>query len=250
MYVGYYSSVGSMLALQRQHEVIAANLARQGVAGHRAAVAGIDAERPAVTAQFSPGAGEPAHVLRVRTGVDFTQGALERDGNPLHLAIEGRALFRVRTPDGAEGFTRNGAFALQPDATLATAEGYTLLDEAGQPVNVPRADSLGVAPDGVLLIDGEQGARVGLAAFDDPGAALREELPGLFRLVAGAAPPAGPAAGDRVTQGALERSNVAPVTQMAAMIAAFRAYEANQRAVTAQDESTGRLLRATSPNLV
>jgi flagellar basal body rod protein FlgG len=249
MNVGFYSSVNALLQVQQRHEVTAANLARQGVAGHRAAIAATATEAADVTARFSGDVRPAAQRFLMRTGVDFSQGALERDGNPLHLAIQGQSLFHVRTPDGANGYTRNGAFERLPDGTLSTAEGYALLDESGQPVNVPSSGTLTVAPDGVLVLDGEPGPRIGLAAWDDPAAALRETFPGFFTPAPGAPPAGAPPAGDRIAQGALERSNAAPVQQMVGLIAAFRAYESNQRAITAQDEATGRLLRATSPNL-
>jgi flagellar basal-body rod protein FlgG len=45
-----------------------------------------------------------------------------------------------------------------------------------------------------------------------------------------------------VSQGTLERSNVNPMLGMAEMLEALRAYEMNQRAITAQDETLGKLI--------
>jgi flagellar basal body rod protein FlgG len=46
----------------------------------------------------------------------------------------------------------------------------------------------------------------------------------------------------------LERSNAQPVEQMISLTTVMRAYEANQRAISLQDEATGRLVRAAGPS--
>ena len=50
------------------------------------------------------------------------------------------------------------------------------------------------------------------------------------------------ASGAEVSQGSLERANVNPILEMAAMLQALRAYEANQRAIVAQDGTLDTLI--------
>src|SRR5215218_3542199 len=41
---------------------------------------------------------------------DMSQGSMQQTGNPLDVAIDGDGFFVVQGPNGAERYTRNGAF--------------------------------------------------------------------------------------------------------------------------------------------
>lgn len=253
MNVGFYHSVSALRSLQQQQEVVAANLARQGVGGHREALSAVVAKAPAAQrAQFQRNGDSqpvpPPLRFDLETANRFTQGSLERTGSPLHIAIQGEAFLQVRLPDGSSAVTRNGAFARRQDGTLATPEGALLLGEGGEPVAIGAVEEFGVGPDGMMTVAGAQIGRVGLVRIADPGKSLEELRPGFFTPKAGVTPEPGPGTSDVVVQGALEQSNAQPVEQMVALTSVLRAYEASQRAIAAQDEATGRLIRAAGPS--
>ena len=48
---------------------------------------------------------------------------MERTGNPLDVAIDGKGFLAVQTPNG-ERYTRNGALQINNAGQLVTSEGY------------------------------------------------------------------------------------------------------------------------------
>ena len=67
----------------------------------------------------------------------YTQGAMLETGNKYDMCIVGDGFYRVQMPDGNIAYTRNGAFQLaisEGGVTLATNEGYAVLDTNGEPV--------------------------------------------------------------------------------------------------------------------
>src|SRR6202789_1878294 len=67
--------------------------------------------------------------LGVKTGAIYRineQGNLQQTSNTLDMAIQGNGYFQVTMPDGETAYTRDGTFALAPDGTIVTADGYTI----------------------------------------------------------------------------------------------------------------------------
>jgi flagellar basal-body rod protein FlgG len=65
--------------------------------------------------------------LGVRTAAIYRiseQGNLQQTENRFDLAIRGNGFFQITMPSGEVAFTRDGTFALSPEGTLVTAEGY------------------------------------------------------------------------------------------------------------------------------
>jgi flagellar basal body rod protein FlgG len=58
----------------------------------------------------------------------FTQGVLQRTGNPLDLAIDGNGFFRIDLGNGLVGYTRDGNFTKDAQNRLVTAMGYPVAD--------------------------------------------------------------------------------------------------------------------------
>ena len=54
------------------------------------------------------------------------QGNLQQTSNTLDVAIQGNGYFQVTLPSGDTAYTRDGTFALSPDGTIVTADGYTI----------------------------------------------------------------------------------------------------------------------------
>ncbi|MBI2265178.1 MAG: flagellar basal-body rod protein FlgF [Armatimonadetes bacterium] len=170
---------------------------------------------------------------------DFQQGTLETTGNPTDLALQGDGFFVLQTPRGLR-YTRDGHFRLGSDRSLVSSEGYPVLGLNG-PI-VLGEGQLAVTTDGQLTQDGQPIATLRIAGFPDKKS-LRKEGHNLF--VAGAPEQA---AAPAVHQGAVEGANVDMIHSMVSLIEAFRAYEINQRVVTAEDEMTGRAVNDVGRN--
>ncbi len=169
----------------------------------------------------------------------FSQGTFQNTGNPLDVAIEGRGFFRVDF-NGEDAYTRAGAFKLDNEGRLVTAQGYALQPEFVVP---PEAANIVITEQGHFAALDKNG--VELAAVDVP---IYDFInpPGLnavgknvyFETEGSGAPVEGTPGEDRfgtISQGYLEGSNVELVDEMVGLIVGQRAYETNSKAMTTSD---------------
>jgi flagellar basal-body rod protein FlgG len=145
----------------------------------------------------------------------------------------------VNTPSG-ERFTRNGAFIVDGDGQLATADGYKIQGEGGGPLDVG-GGAVSIDSTGAVLVDDQPIGRLGIVEFEDPRV-LQHEGANLFMLPEqGAAQPI-PAQETQLAPGMLEGSNVQAPVEMASMLLGLRAYAANQKVINSVDDTLGRLI--------
>jgi flagellar basal-body rod protein FlgG len=178
----------------------------------------------------------------VATARDFSGGNLRSTSGPLDLALEGNGFFQVQLPDGTIGYTRSGAFHLNAQGQLATADGYLLQPQIAIPNN---ATSISISKEGIVSVQlagqsaAQQVGTIELAGFQNP-AGLRALGASLFAptTASGDASTSVPGANGvgTISQGFLEDSNVSVVEEMVNMIMGQRAYEANSKVVKAADE--------------
>ena len=166
----------------------------------------------------------------------FHPGALRKTGRDLDLAIDGEGFFRLRLPDGAVAYTRDGRLDLDAEGRLVTSDGHRLDAPFRIPGTVTR---LSVDPSGVVeALDPATGrpdalGRIGLARFVNPsgleavGGALYRETPASGHPVNGIG---------RIRQGFLEESNVDAVQEMVELLSALRAFEINAKCIETADQ--------------
>lgn len=155
---------------------------------------------------------------------DMSPGELRVTSNPFDLAISGEGLFAVQTP-GGERFTRNGAFRLAADGVLSTSDGHPVQSANGGKITLDPNSPLQVLTDGSLLQNGASAGRLRLIRVDP--ASLARDGAGYFSAAPGAAAPATNAS---VTQGAVERSNVATAGSAVQLVSITREFEMLQKA--------------------
>ena len=159
--------------------------------------------------------------IEVYSKVDLGPGELVSTGNELDVAIDGPGFFAVETDNGLR-YTRNGSFMVSKDGELVMKDGIRVLSNGDAPIQVGRG-RISIQDTGDVLVDGNSVATLKLVDFSDPGLLKKE---GLFRLewtgddfdVVDVLEP-------RVKSGHLEKSNVNSITEMVALMSAFREFE-------------------------
>jgi len=216
---GLYASASGMAVQIERQEVIANNLANASSSGFRRQLASFHSLAPV-------GGTPPSGPVPVEPGVrmgavatDHAPGAMLATGNPLDVALDGPGTFVVSTPAGPH-YTRNGAFRVGPGGRLETLEGDAVLGRNGEII-------LGRGPveiggDGTVTSGGKPVDALQVVDVSSDANGLVEAIP---------------VANPRVRAGYLESSNVNTVHEMVQMIAGYRAYEANQRALQMQDKT-------------
>jgi flagellar basal-body rod protein FlgF len=221
---GYYAAATALVARTQALDMIANNMANSSTAGFRA-------ERnvfSSVLADTGRGSGTELNQainnygVLGGSGLDLAQGALQKTGNDLDLAIEGSGFFAVQTKNGPM-YTRNGSFQVSSAGQLITAAGDPVMGDQGIITMVP--GSVSISPDGTISSNGAVEGKIKLVDFP-PGTAMTSEGGTYYSAPAGSAQAA---TNFSVQQGALESSNVNPVASMVELIAAQRSAEMMQR---------------------
>ncbi len=213
-------SLSRQVALRRQLDVIANNLANLETSGFKSSESLFEEYLmpKAEASDALPGDEDISFVIDTGTVQDFSPGPMRQTGNPLDVAIDGDGWFVVQTPDG-ERYTRNGGFLLDRDGTLVTPEGFRVMGDGGAITFDERDTSISIGTDGTISTDAGEKGRLRIAVFDDNDL-LEPEGSSTFSA------PVQPtvAANPRVHQGMVEGSNVKPVVEITRMIEVTRAY--------------------------
>ncbi len=179
----------------------------------------------------------------VSNEIVYSQGDFQQTGNAYDVVVQGKGFFQIRQPSGDLAYTRAGAFHLDRNGNLVTAEGDALEPQ----ITIPNdAQSVSIAQDGTVSYtrQGQTAAQIAgqiqLAMFANP-AGLNSLGGNLYRPTdASGDPVIGNPGGQEgmgsLLQGYLESSNVSVVQEFINLIVSQRAYEANSKVVKAADE--------------
>ena len=229
------------VALSREMDVIANNLANMNTTGFKADGAVFEEYiSPTASADNFPAADRRISFVQDRaTWMDLSQGPLERTGNALDVAINGKGYLVVQTPRG-ERYTRNGAMQINSNGELVTAEGFQVMGESGPITLQPKDRNIAISQDGTISVQAgnnaqteSQRGQLRLVSFDQPGR-LQKDGAGVFQAPAGVTPQVDKLS--RVMQGTIEKSNVRSVIEMTRMIEVTRSYTHVANILTQQAE--------------
>ena len=168
---------------------------------------------------------------------DFTQGSFRETGNPLDVAIVGSGFFRVETPQGV-AYTRNGHFMVNSKNELVTDSGFRVLAAGDAPI-VLRGRDFSITESGAISADGTQAGQLDVVDFPRPYRFTRLG-DNLFKATPEAERQMTQVDNPELNVGAIETSNVNVAKEMLDLLICFRAFEANQRAIRAIDQTLGR----------
>ncbi|HME03750.1 MAG TPA: flagellar hook-basal body protein [Solirubrobacteraceae bacterium] len=233
MLEGMYAAASGMDAQQQQLDAIGNDLANAQTTGYKAERVGFHdllySQINQAGTLTSAGAGAAAEVI----GRNQAQGTIQETGNPLDLAIEGEGYFTVKRADGSTALTRDGAFELDANGQLMTAEG----DLVQPPITLPSGVSpsaLTVGPDGTVRAGTRTLGKLTLVTVASPDHLLAQGA-GLYAATASSGSPQ-PAGAGKVHQGALESSNVDVATEMVAMVNTQRSYQLESSAIQTENQ--------------
>lgn len=244
-----WTAATGMVAQQLNIDVISNNLANTNTSGFkksRAEFEDLMYQTMRIAGSATDGDNRTPVGIQVGMGVRptavhkfFTQGDFQNTGNPLDMAIEGEGFFQVLVGDQLM-YTRAGAFKLNQDGTLVTANGYPLQPEFTVP---PEAKSIAISERGritALDANGQEIAagEIPLYSFVNP-AGLEAKGRNLYTPTEASGEAIEGVPGEEnlgtIAQGFLEMSNVEVVDEMVQMIVGQRAYEMNSKAIQTSD---------------
>ena len=216
------------IALQRELDVVANNIANLNTTGFKADnVVFHEHLMPAARSNAFRGNDRRVSFVQDRaTWLDLSQGPVQQTGNPLDVAISGNAFMTVQTPRG-ERYTRNGALQINSQGQLVTSEGLQVIGQNGPIVFQPNDRDISIGIDGTISVreganttDSQRG-KLKLVSFDRPRQ-LEKDGTSTYRAPNGVATQEPTDA--RVNQGVIEKSNVNSVMEMTRMVEVTRTY--------------------------
>ncbi|MCW5945900.1 MAG: flagellar hook-basal body protein [Fimbriimonadales bacterium] len=233
---GIQAAASGMRAFQTQLDVIANNLANINTNGYKSdGVAFADRLNRSLVigpGPFARNVGELGGGAEVAARfTEQTAGPSVNTGGALDAMLEEAShFFAVRTPQGIR-YTRDGAFTLNANNELVTKSGHPVLDQTGDPIQIPIGATPSLTPDGRVVADEVEVGLIGVfqGQFEKAGENL---------WIGNGQQADNP----RLLVGSLEGSNVNAVQSMVEMILLMRQFEGAQRAVRTQDELYEKLI--------
>jgi flagellar hook protein FlgE len=269
------AAVSGLDAYQEQMDIIGNNIANLNTTGYKSATGNlVDAfsdTLQAATAATSSGT-NGTNPEQIGTGVmtgsitnDWSSGGLNATGVASNMAINGNGFFVVQDPvSGTQYVTQDGTFSMNTNGNLVNSAGMELvgyntsslsgtigpiqIDTTGMPsTSSPTATltSYTIGGNGIITVNLSDGTsfprgQVLLQNFTDPQAltSVGNNLYSNTGNAGGLSAPGTPGSTSlgTIQSGALELSNVDLSAQMADLITAQRAFEANSKIITTSDE--------------
>jgi flagellar basal body rod protein FlgG len=245
MIKGLYSAVSAMVMNAARQQVLSHNIANMQTPGFKQILTTAEdfMQNQSVYSSDNTLNGSVDYIGKLGLGtqigpefIDFGQGALQSTGNQLDFALQGNGFFNVKTPDGNR-YTRDGRFLRDAGNTLVTVDGFQVLDDAGQPIQLPEGE-ISVTSDGAVSVNGTAVAKLGIGVFANPPTDLQHTEGNLFTGPTASTSQDAP----QVAQGYLETSNANTAQLMTQLVEVARSYEAAQKLVQNQDELLGKTI--------
>jgi flagellar basal-body rod protein FlgF len=215
-----YVGLSQQMALQREMDVTANNIANMNTAGYKT--------QSVLFLQYinkAQNGDEPLkQVMDYGMYRDMAGGSLKQTFNKLDVGIQGDGYFAVQTPTGVK-YTRDGGFALNDKRELVTKAGYQVMGESGPITIQADAAEISITPEGSVATEKGTLGKIKIVNFANPQAMK----PVGENLLDAGKELEQPVQDARIEQGMIENSNVNPIVEMNKMIGVLRMYQAAQR---------------------
>jgi len=224
---GFYAACTALMSKTQALESVANNLANANTSGFRSQ----HNQFSSVLANASATGSSPLNLAINNYGVlggtklDLSQGNLEKTGNDLDVAIDGPGFFMVQTATGRM-YTRSGNFQVAGNGQLITPAGDPVMGDKGA-INVS-GGKVDIGPDGTISVNGAVAGKLKLVDF--PSTTQLESMGKTYYR----APESDETAATHasIQQGAIEASNVNPVSSAVELINVQRQAEMMERALS------------------
>lgn len=239
---GLYIATSGLLMQQNRVDSISNNIANMNTNAYKRDRAVFSIHRPEESRYPQNFIRQSSYNKTINTAVllhesssSFEAGPLKETGNKFDFAIEqDNAFFAIDTPWGIR-YTRDGAFTLNENGELVTAEGYRVMGRNAQGTSnivVNQNARFEVDKTGTIYANGVVDDQFLIVEFDD----VRQlQKVGRNQYAAVDIEPAD-ADNAGVRQGYVEGANVDPIAEMVRMIDASRGYEMYAKVVQTYDE--------------
>ncbi len=238
--------ISQQVALKRQLNTVANNLANMSTAGFKSEDLMFKEHIMPVARMknHNLNSNKISYVSDANLMRDFRSGSMEVTDNPLDVAIHGKGWFAIQTETG-EHFTRDGHFSLNGEGQLVNLNGQAVLSTGG-PINFSQNETdITIAKDGTISTNIGVKGKLRIVGFEEERLLKKEgdnqfsttQEPTNLEFV-------------NIAQGMIEKSNVEPVIQMTKMIEIQRAYERSsnmlKRMAEMKSEAINKLARVAS----
>lgn len=255
-----YSGISGLRANQQKLNVVANNIANSSTTGFKTQSMNFeDMMSQNLSDPSAPVEGGIGGVNGKQSGLgvkiagintDFTEGSQQTTNRNLDFMIDKAGDYFVVKSGDQEYYTRDGSFVLDNAGNLLTADGLYVQKTGGGNIKIPvdgTVDSFSVGRDGTITIkyvdsntEDDSSQQIELATFQNEGGLVK--MGGnLYATSPNSGNPIyrdtdNVASFGNVVQGALEMSNVDLAQQFTDMIIATRAFQANGKIITTDDE--------------
>jgi flagellar basal-body rod protein FlgF/flagellar basal-body rod protein FlgG len=225
---GFYAACTALMARSQTLDMVANNLANVSTPGYRAQHDSFRSLLATSSNMSLSGLNQAVNDYSVLGGgeLDLSQGNLEKTGNDLDLAIQGKGFFAIQTA-GGQVYTRDGNFHTDANGHLVTSQGDAVLGNDDRPIPII-GTPVSVSPDGSISVNGALAGQLKLVDFPT-GTSLQSVGKNYYSTPVKSAVPATDAS---IQQGMLEGSNVNAVASSVELITVQRYAELMQRALT------------------
>jgi len=209
------------MALKRQMEIIANNIANQSTMSFKS-------EKALFEEYLLPTSNgkEVSYVQDYGTLRNTEEGTFQTTNNPFDFAIHGKGYFVLETPFGNR-YTRNGHFQRNEESELVTTAGRKVLDDQDDIIVIdPALGEFSVSPDGTIATSAGPIARLKIVEFENEQK-MRKVASGVYRT--DEKPVDEDEMSSTILQHTIEASNVKPILEMTNMIYVQRSYSSSQR---------------------
>ncbi|OCS85267.1 flagellar hook-basal body protein [Caryophanon latum] len=265
MFKGFYTAASGMIAQQRRTELLTNNMANAETPGFKSdqstirsfpdmLMSAIDKEKVptedglAVQTADTLGAVN-AGLYMQEISANQMQGQLIQTDLTTDIALingtlpvneEGiqAAVFYLLQEENSEAqvYTRNGNFTLDGAGFLTAADGKYVLSADNEPIQV-QTQNFRVNDRGQVFENDVLVAQIGVSVAENPDAQLLKQQNGVYYTANGENLQAADPNTYSMQQSFLEQSNVDAAKTMTDLMTAYRAFEANQKVLTAYDTS-------------
>jgi len=232
---GIYGAISGNMAMMKQLDVLANNLANVNTPGFKKDTISFQAVLAASAVQGNDGSEDSPMLIKESYAIDYSAGQVKVTNNTFDIALDGDGFFAINTPQG-KAYTRQGNFKLDANSRLVTADGYEVLGN-GAPI-VINGGSVSLDAKGKILVEGQEKGTIDVVDFPKPYD-LKKVGSALFMPNNTNATPQ-PAKDTAVRQGYLEGSNVNTIEEMVRMIETTRSSETCQKMIQNYDQMTGK----------